>query len=53
MTVWDFIYIIGCGVSLIMSCFGLSQANKELPEEQQCVGGLVFSCIICSLFFVF
>lgn len=49
MTVWTFLYIIGCGVSLIMSCFGLSEANKQMPEKERCVGGLVCACIICSL----
>lgn len=49
MTIWTFLYVIGCGVALIMSFFGLSAVHRELPEEQKCIGGLVCSCIICSL----
>jgi amino acid permease len=49
MTIWTFLYVIGCGVALIMSCFGLSKVHRELPEEQKSIGGLVCSCIISSL----
>lgn len=49
MTIWTFLYVIGYGVALIMSCLGLSEVHRKLPEEQKCFWGLAFSCIICSL----
>ena len=49
MTIWTFLYVIGCGVALIMGYSGFSEVHRELPEEQKCILGLVCSCIICSL----
>ena len=49
MTIWTFLYVIGCGVALIMCCFGLLEVHRELPEERRCTVALICSCMICSL----
>ena len=49
MSVWGFLYIIGCGVSLIMSSYGLTDAYEKMPKKDRCIGGLIFACIVSSL----
>lgn len=43
MSVFDFVYIIGCGVAAIMCFYGLIETNKELEEEKQ--------ANVCTIFF--
>lgn len=44
MTVYDFIYIIGCGVSLIMVFFIFTGVNTKLPTDKQKGVGFLFVC---------
>lgn len=46
MTIWDFLYIIGCGVSLIMTYYGLSDSETETEQDYV---NLIFSCFFCAL----
>jgi hypothetical protein len=47
MTIYDFIYYIGCGVSFLMGAIGLYNANRNLPKEKQSFGGVVTGAFIC------
>lgn len=48
MTAFDFIYFIGSGVAFIMAFIGTYDANKNLPKEEQCLGGVFFASFFCA-----
>lgn len=50
MNGWEFLYLIGCGVSFIMTFSIVSEENKEMPEEEQCFGGVMLTAITVAIF---
>ena len=49
MTAFDYIYYIGSGVAFLMGTIGLYNANKYLPEEEQCFGAVVLGVFIFAI----
>ena len=50
MNGWQFLYLIGCGVSFIMTFYAASEENKEMPEEEQCLYGVILTAITVAIF---
>lgn len=50
MNGWEFLYLIGYGIAFIMTFYAASEENREMPEEEQCFGGVISVSLICAVF---
>ena len=50
MNCWEFVYLIGCGVSFVMTFSIASEENREMPEEEQCFYGVILTGLTFAVF---
>ena len=50
MNGWEFLYLIGCGVSFVMTFSIASEENREMPEEEQCFYGVILTGLTFAVF---
>lgn len=50
MNGWEFFYLIGCGVSFVMTSSIAAEENGEMPEEEQCFYGVMLTGLTFAVF---